>query len=103
MWTEMSNKAILFEIGNRMRNCRIRKNMQQQELAIASGVNVTTIQRLEKGLPVTTEKLISVLRALDILENIEGLLPTPPLSPILMRKLQGKTKMRVRNTKKSEL
>jgi len=99
MWTEMSNKAILLEMGNRIRNFRIRKNMQQQELATASGVNVTTIQRLENGFPVTTEKLISILRVLDLLENIEGLLPTPPLSPILIRKLKGKTRMRVRNTK----
>jgi hypothetical protein len=32
-----------------------------------------------------------------MLENLEGFIPEPPLSPILMKKLQGKNKKRVRN------
>ena len=96
MWTEMSNQAILLEIGKRLREMRIRKNLQQKELAELSGVSLTTVVRLEKGDAVTFEKMIRILRMLDMLENLELFIPKPPVSPILMRKLQGKKKIRVR-------
>ena len=96
MWTEMSNQAILLEIGKRLREMRIRKNLQQKELAELSGVSLTAVVRLEKGDAVTFEKMIRILRTLDMLENLELFIPKPPVSPILMRKLQGKKKIRVR-------
>ena len=92
----MSNQAILLEIGKRLREMRIRKNLQQKELAELSGVSLTTVVRLEKGDAVTFEKMIRILRMLDMLENLELFIPKPPVSPILMRKLQGKKKIRVR-------
>ena len=96
MWTEMSNQAILLEIGRRVRDIRIRKNIQQKELATGSGVGLSTVIRLEKGDTIAVEKLICILRYMDMLENLENLFPKPVLSPILMRKLQGKNRIRVR-------
>ncbi len=43
-----------------------------------------------------------ILRVLDILENIYEFIPEPPLSPILMKKLQGKRKLRVKKSKVME-
>ena len=96
MWTEKSNQAILLEIGQRIRDIRIRKNIQQKELAIGSGVGLSTVIRLEKGDGIAVEKLIRILRFMDMLENLELLFPKPSISPILMRKLQGKKRIRVR-------
>lgn len=50
MWTEMSNQAILLEIGERVKNIRIKKNIQQKELAAGSGVGLSTVIRLEIGI-----------------------------------------------------
>lgn len=97
MWTEMSNMAILKEIGLRIKEYRIRQSLQQKELAESSGVSLDTIVRLENGRNVSFERLLCVLRSLDMLENLEDFIPEPPLSPILLKKLQGKKKQRIRN------
>lgn len=89
--------AILEEIGNRLKEYRIRKNLQQKELAENAGISLDTIVRMERGSSITTEKFLRILRVLDMLENLEEFIPDPPISPILMRKLQGKKRFRVRN------
>lgn len=98
MWTERSNMAILSEIGTRLREYRMRMNLQQKELAYQAGVSIDTVVRLERGDNISTEKLIRVLRVLDMLENIELLVPPPPVSPILLQKLAGKERKRIRKT-----
>lgn len=97
MWTEKSNLAILAEIGNRLKEYRIRKNLQQKEIAENAGISLDTVIRMERGSSITTEKFLRILRVLDMLENLEEFIPDPPLSPILMRKLKGKKRFRVRN------
>lgn len=97
MWTEKSNLAILAEIGNRLKEYRIRKNLQQKEIAENAGISLDTVVRMERGSSITTEKFLRILRVLDMLENLEEFIPDPPLSPILMRKLKGKKRFRVRN------
>lgn len=97
MWTEKSNLAILEEIGNRLKEYRIRKNLQQKELAENAGISLDTVVRMERGSSITTEKFLRILRVLDMLENLGEFIPDPPISPILMRKLQGKKRFRVRN------
>ncbi len=96
MWTERSNLAILREIGQRLKEYRIRKNLQQKELATFAGIGLDTVVRLEHGSPISMEKFIRVLRALDMLENFDLLVPEPPISPILLQKLKGKKRYRVR-------
>ncbi|MCD8309812.1 MAG: helix-turn-helix domain-containing protein [Prevotellaceae bacterium] len=96
MWTERSNVAILTEIGSRLKEYRIRKRIQQKEMAEAAGVSLDTVVRLERGASISMEKLLRILRVLDMLENIESLVPEPPISPILLQKLKGKKRYRVR-------
>ena len=83
--------AIMEELGSRLKEYRIRKNLQQKELALNAGVGLDTIVRI------STEKFIRILRVLDMLENIEEFIPEPPISPILMRDLKGKKRYRVRS------
>lgn len=96
MWTEKSNKVILEEIGHRLKEYRMRKELQQIELAERAGTSRTTIQQIESGKSIGFENLIKVLRALDMLENLEMFIPKPPMSPILMRKLQEKKRKRIK-------
>lgn len=57
------------ELGSRLKEYRIRKNLQQKELALNAGVGLDTIVRLECGSSISTEKFIRILRVLDMLEN----------------------------------
>lgn len=97
MWTEKSNLMILKDVGLRIKEYRIRQCLQQKELAENSGVSLDTVSRLEQGKNISFDKLLRILRELDMLENIEEFIPEPPLSPLLMKKLQGKQKQRIRN------
>ncbi len=99
MWTELSDPAILQKMGRRMRDYRIRMEMTQSELAEKSGVSMGTIVRVEQGNPISTLLLISILRTMGLLENLEVLLPELSISPLQMRKMQGKKVQRIRHKK----
>ena len=80
---------------------RDRKDYQgtQEELATASGVSPLTVANIEKGKSVSLLLFISVLRSLGLLENLEQLVPEIRISPIELKKLQGKKRYRVRHLK----
>jgi transcriptional regulator with XRE-family HTH domain len=99
MWTEMSNKEILTTLGRRLKEYRMRRDLQQKTLAEKSGVSVDTVNRVEHGESVAMEKLIRILRTLDMLDNFDLFIPEPPVSPLLIRKLQGKPRYRIRSKK----
>lgn len=99
MWTELSDPAILKKFGMRIKDYRMRMELTQTELAEKSKVSLGSVVRLEKGLPVSTTLLVSILRTLGMLENMETLLPDPGISPIQMKKILGKKKIRIRHKK----
>lgn len=98
----MSNPAILLKIGSRIRETRIRQDKTQAELALASGVTPLTVANIEKGKSVSTLILISVLRELGLLENLENLVPEAKISPLQLKKIQGKKRSRVRRLKSND-
>ena len=99
MWNEMSNPAVLMRIGQRIKETRIRQRITQEELATASGVSPLTVANIAKGKSVSLLLFISVLRSLGLLENLEQLIPETRVSPIELKKLQGKKRYRVRHLK----
>jgi transcriptional regulator with XRE-family HTH domain len=59
-----------------LRSCRIRRALQQQQLANAAGVHLTTIQRIEAGGSASMKTLKSLAEALDV-EPTELMQPPP--------------------------
>ena len=99
MWTELSDTAILKRTGTRLKAYRISRGMKQQELAAESGVGVSTIAKIENGQSVTFSLLISVMRTLGLLENLDLLVPEQKPSPMELLRTQGKQVKRVRTKK----
>ena len=91
---ESSDKAALRELGERIARYRLNRNMTQSTLADEAGISERTIVRLEKGEPSQLLNFIRVLRVLDLLENLDALIPEPPLSPIQQVKMRGKQRQR---------
>lgn len=91
----LSDSKILQEIGHRMAQARLEKNMTQGQLAHESGLAVRTIRRLESG-EVATQltAFVRVCRVLRLLGNLERLVPEPVPSPIAQLKLRGKRRQR---------
>ena len=75
MWNEMTTPSILKEMGARLKEYRLRKGLMQSELAESAGVGVGTIAKMERGGAVSVQILLSVLRSLGLLENLEQFLP----------------------------
>lgn len=67
----------------------------QNELAKHSGLSLKTISNIERGKDVKFSMIISVLRSLNILENLDGLVPEAIVRPIDYL-LLDKSRQRVR-------
>ena len=90
----MSDRAILRQIGRRLKKYRLRQNLTQQQLADRAGVSRPTISDMERGKPFELLTLIQVLRALRSLEAVDAFLPEPGISPLQLAKLRGKERQR---------
>ena len=79
----MSDKAILVEIGTRLKSKRLRKDFSQQELADRAGLSRNTISDMERGGSATFQNFIRTLRALDVLDELDNFLPEPGIQRIM--------------------
>lgn len=78
----LTDNAVLAEIGSRLRETRLSRNLPQEWVATEAGISMPTINKLENGRPVQLVTLIRVLRALDLLDGLEVAIPEPAPSPI---------------------
>jgi len=91
---DMSDKAVLDELGRRVQRERLNRNMTQAGLALQAGVSRRTLQNLEAGRACSLAVLIRILRVLKKLEAVDAFLPEPGLSPVQLAKLKGRERMR---------
>jgi transcriptional regulator with XRE-family HTH domain len=69
-------------MGGRLRQARLARNISQGDLADDAGVARFTLQRIEDGHSSSTANLIKLLRALDLLEGLDGLVPEGTDRPV---------------------
>jgi putative transcriptional regulator len=91
---EMSDRAVLEELGLRLRHARLNRNLTQAKLAEQAGIALRTLQKAEAGKVTTLETLVALLRGLGLLAELDAFLPEPPQSPVQLAKLQGRTRQR---------
>jgi transcriptional regulator with XRE-family HTH domain len=90
----LTDEAVLIELGERLGRHRLDRNLSQAELAEAAGVSKRTIERIEAGDSTQLANFIRILRALDLIEGFDALIPPPPPSPIAQLKLHGRQRQR---------
>ncbi len=98
----MSDDAVLEQLGERLLQYRLNRNMTQTALAKEAGMSGRTINRLEHGHSTQLSNLIRLLRSLDLLQNMDALVPELALSPIEQMKLRGKSRKRASSSVKEE-
>ena len=91
----MTNTAIAAELGNRLENLRLERNMTQIALADEIGITAKSYRQLIAG-GGKLENMIAALRALNCLQQLDNFLPEAPPSPLEQLKLQGKQRQRAR-------
>lgn len=97
----MSDKTILKELGDRLRQQRLNQNITQMELAKKADVGLSKIKRMEQGQNYTISGLLRIMRALDLLSQLDNFLPNPGISPIQLARLQGRQRQRASGEKES--
>jgi len=95
----MSDPAVVKEIGYRLKQMRLKKNITQDELAKTSGLNRATISQLENGRAATLLTLIQVLRAMNKLDLLNILFEEPGISPLEVVKMKKQTRERATRKK----
>jgi transcriptional regulator with XRE-family HTH domain len=76
-----TNDVIIKEIGKRLKARRIALDITQKELATESGVSQRTISGLENGENISLDNLLSILRVLRLLQDINLLFPEIKVNP----------------------
>jgi transcriptional regulator with XRE-family HTH domain len=96
-----SDAVILGELGKRLTQARLERNLSQAELATEAGIAKRTLERLEAGQSSQLANLIRVVRTLGLAANFDLLVPETPPSPIAELELRGRQRERAsRRTKR---
>jgi len=90
----LSEDSVLTELGRRLARRRLDKGLTQAALAAEAGISKSTVERIESGASTQLAKLIRLLRPLDLLDNVDILVPEQTASPIDLLKLHGKQRQR---------
>lgn len=75
------------DLGERVRQLRIRRGLTQRELSSLANCGISAVQNLERGKGTTLETLIRALHALGAGDDLRALAPMPSVSP--MAQLRG--------------
>jgi len=92
---QTTDEAVLVELGGRLAQVRLERNLTQAQLAEQAGVSKRTVERLESGSVATQlSGFVRVCRVLDLIERFDLLVPEPVPSPIEQLKRRGRKRQR---------
>ena len=96
----MSDLAILEELGMRLRSARLDANMTRDALASKIDLSVDTVRNAETGRNVSLETLIRLMRGLGRLADLQTLLEDVGPSPVQLAKSRGRVRQRASGSRK---
>ena len=94
----MSDQAVAQEIGRRLEQMRLERDITQQALADAIGITRTSYRNLVGGKG-KFANVIALLRELDRMDLVEQFVPEATFSPMEQLKLQGRQRRRASGTR----
>jgi transcriptional regulator with XRE-family HTH domain len=96
---QSTDEALFTELGSRLAQARLERNLTQAQLATQAGISKRTLERMESGATaMQLSAFIRVCRKLSLLDRFELLLPESVPSPIAQLKLGGRKRRRASGT-----
>ena len=90
----VAEDLVLIELGKRFARRRIDLSVTQADLARQAGVSKRTVERIEAGASTQLSSLIRIIRVLDLMQGLEGLVPAAVPESLEFPKQQGKVRQR---------
>jgi transcriptional regulator with XRE-family HTH domain len=90
----LTDDAVMAEFGGRLTRARLARNMSQKQLAEEAGVGERTVARVEAGESPTLANVIRILRALDLVDGLDRLVPEPVVNPLVELEQRGRRRRR---------
>lgn len=84
------------EIGKRLAQLRLARNVTQQMLARESGIGLRTLRRLEAGEPTSFDTFLRVVIALGLGDDLLTAIPSYDIRPIERVENRGRERRRAR-------
>jgi DNA-binding Xre family transcriptional regulator len=90
---DISDDALLKEVGHRIAHLRISAKMKQGDLAAKAGMSSFALSRLENGAGgIRLDSSLSALSCLKVLNKLSILLPEPTLTPLQVAEFEKRAK-----------
>jgi transcriptional regulator with XRE-family HTH domain len=86
MQSSKTSEEMEVEFGQQLRDLRLRRNIDQRQLAEQAGVALNAVKNLENGRGATLSSLVKVLRSLGRADWLATLAPAVGISPMQMIK-----------------
>ncbi|RLL51175.1 helix-turn-helix domain-containing protein [Mariprofundus sp. EBB-1] len=99
---QLSDEAILAEVGARITHHRLRLHLTQVKLAELAGVGKRTLERVEAGASTQMVSVVRIFRVLELLSSLDIAIPEAQAGPMDLLKLKGKTRRRASAKKDSD-
>ncbi len=90
----LADDTILAEFGARIARCRLEMQLTQADLAEQAGVAKRTVERIESGASAQMSSMIRIFRVLNLLSNLDRMLPEAGPRPMDLLKRKGKVRRR---------
>ena len=94
--------AIAEELGERLKQARLNRDMTQLEVAERAGVSRKAVLNAEKGIA-RLEILVAIMAVLDLTRQLDLFLPPQDVSPIQLARLKGKARQRASGRRKARI
>ena len=98
---ELTSQAVLIKLSELVRKYRIDMNLSQVELSEKAGISLRSVTNFENGSDVKLSNFIKILKALELADNLQILIPDVSKRPSSFL-VAEKTKKRVRKNCKNE-
>lgn len=86
-------RAIAHELGQRIKQARLNKDLTQAAVAEKSGLERRAVINAENG-KTTLENFVMIMDAIGLIGQLDSFLPSQPVSPLQLLKLRGKMRQR---------
>lgn len=72
---EYSDSYILSLLGKNIKEYRVSINQTQNDFAAKCGISLSTLERIENGSDTKFSNIIKIMRAFNLIENLNSIIP----------------------------